>query len=118
HRGAPGSRRGPIQDRAGHTLMDDSGQGSGKPKMKDIAEVAGVSMATVSLVLNGKPGISEATRGRVLDASRELGYDVGRRLHETPETISVLIEHLPTSPTSDPFNRFVLASVEAEARRA
>jgi LacI family transcriptional regulator len=97
--------------------MHESGQVSGKPKMKDIAELAGVSMATVSLVLNGKPGISDSTRQRVIDASRELGYDAGRRMQETPETISVLIEHLPTSPTSDPFNRFVLASVEAEARR-
>lgn len=86
--------------------------------MKDIAEVAGVSLATVSLVLNGKPGISDATRGRVLEVARDLGYDAGHRLNGLPETISILIEHLPTSPTSDPFNRFVLASVEAEARKS
>jgi DNA-binding LacI/PurR family transcriptional regulator len=98
--------------------MHESEPVSGKPTMKDIADVAGVSMATVSLVLNGKRGISESTRQRVLETARDVGYDVGRRLNGLPETISILIEHLPTSPTSDPFNRFVLASVEAEARKA
>lgn len=98
--------------------MHDSAQGNGKPTMKDIADLAGVSMATVSLVLNGRRGISEPTRNRVLETARELGYDTGRRHNGVPETISILIEHLPTAPTSDPFNRFVLASVEAEARKA
>ena len=98
--------------------MDESAQGNGKPTMRDIADIAGVSMATVSLVLNGKRGISEPTRNRVLEVARDLGYDTGRRSNGSAETISILIEHLPTSPTSDPFNRFVLASVEAEARKA
>jgi LacI family transcriptional regulator len=98
--------------------MHDSGPGSGKPTMKDVADAAGVSMATVSLVLNGKKGISEATRQRVIDATTALGYDVGRRTADLADTISILIEHLPTAPTSDPFNRYVLASVEAGARRA
>ena len=33
-----------------------------KIKMSDIAKKAGVSIAAVSLVLNGKPGVSEKTR--------------------------------------------------------
>ncbi|MFV0364595.1 MAG: LacI family DNA-binding transcriptional regulator [Suipraeoptans sp.] len=44
-------------------------------KAKDIAEKLGVSTATVSLVLNGKPGISDKTREKVLRQIRELGYD-------------------------------------------
>jgi LacI family transcriptional regulator len=98
--------------------MHEPGQSIGKATMKDIADAAGVSMATVSLVLNGKGGISDATRQRVFETARDLGYDTSKRLNGRPETISILIEHLPTSPTSDPFNRFVLASVEAEARKA
>lgn len=87
--------------------------------MRDIAQAAGVSMATVSLVLNGKAGISEATRLRVTEAADALGYDtIARRTNGRPPTISILIEHLPTAPTSDPFNRHVLASIESEARRA
>ena len=42
--------------------------------IKDVAKRAGFSPATVSLVLNGKPGISESTRTRVLQAAAELDY--------------------------------------------
>ncbi len=42
--------------------------------MRDIAKAAGVSAATVSLVLNGKGEISGATRAKVLDVVAELNY--------------------------------------------
>jgi LacI family transcriptional regulator len=42
--------------------------------MKDIARLAGVSQATVSYVINGSNGISEAVRKRVLGAAEEVGY--------------------------------------------
>jgi LacI family transcriptional regulator len=49
-----------------------------RPRQIDVARLAGVSPATVSLVLNGRTGgnvrISLQTRERVLDAIRELGY--------------------------------------------
>lgn len=53
-----------------------------KVTAKQIAEQAGVSQATVSLVLHGKPGVSEAVRRRVLALAREAGYqpDPGRAL--------------------------------------
>jgi DNA-binding LacI/PurR family transcriptional regulator len=41
----------------------------------DIARQAAVSEATVSRVLNGKPGVSEATRAAVLTALDVIGYD-------------------------------------------
>lgn len=44
------------------------------PVIADVAELAGVSVATVSLVLNGKGNISEATRARVTEAAQTLGY--------------------------------------------
>ncbi|PSJ57619.1 LacI family DNA-binding transcriptional regulator [Pseudaminobacter soli (ex Li et al. 2025)] len=46
----------------------------GKPTIRDIAEAAGVSPATVSLVLNGKGEISGVTRARVLEAVASLNY--------------------------------------------
>jgi DNA-binding LacI/PurR family transcriptional regulator len=46
--------------------------------MIDVATRAGVSPATVSLVLAGKGRISESTRTRVLDAVRSLDYTVNR----------------------------------------
>ena len=44
-------------------------------KLADIAKQAGVSEATVSRVLNGRPGISEATRAAVLTALDVIWYE-------------------------------------------
>jgi len=44
-------------------------------RLADIARQAAVSEATVSRVLNGKPGVSEATRAAVLTALDVIGYD-------------------------------------------
>ncbi len=43
-------------------------------RLKDVAERAGVSTATVSRVLNGQGPVSEDARTRVLTAARELDY--------------------------------------------
>jgi LacI family transcriptional regulator len=43
--------------------------------VRDVAERAQVSAATVSLVLNGKGGISAETRQRVLTAAADLNYE-------------------------------------------
>lgn len=45
----------------------------------DVAEKAGVSQSTVSRALSGSSVITEATRVRVLEAARELGYFVDER---------------------------------------
>jgi LacI family xylobiose transport system transcriptional regulator len=42
--------------------------------LADIAAEASVSLATVSRVLNGRPGIADATRQRVLELLRDHGY--------------------------------------------
>jgi LacI family transcriptional regulator len=42
--------------------------------LKDIAEKAGVTSATVSMVINNKPNISAATRKNVLKIAQELNY--------------------------------------------
>ena len=46
--------------------------------IKDIAEQSGVSLSTVSLVLNNNPRISQATRDRVLKTIERLGYQPNR----------------------------------------
>ena len=43
-------------------------------KAKEIAKMVGVSEATLSLVINAKPGISDKTRTAVIQKLRELGY--------------------------------------------
>lgn len=46
--------------------------------IRDIAKLANVSYQTVSLVMNGKPGVSEATRKRILQLMDELEYRPNR----------------------------------------
>lgn len=40
----------------------------------DVAKASGVSSSAVSYALNGKPGVSEATRNKVLKVAQELGW--------------------------------------------
>ena len=42
--------------------------------LKELAEKSGVSIATVSNILNGKSNVSERTRARVLSIIEETGY--------------------------------------------
>lgn len=46
-----------------------------RPRLRHVAEVAGVSQATVSRVLNDRPGVAPSTRREVLAALHQLGYE-------------------------------------------
>ena len=48
----------------------------------DVSNKAGVSIATVSRVLNGNARVSLATRKKVLDAMKELDYTPNVRSEE------------------------------------
>ncbi|HST84810.1 MAG TPA: LacI family DNA-binding transcriptional regulator [Kineosporiaceae bacterium] len=53
-----------------------------RARLADIAIQAGVSEATVSRVLNGRPGVAESTRQAVLTALDVLGYERPARLKQ------------------------------------
>jgi DNA-binding LacI/PurR family transcriptional regulator len=62
------------------------GTASGRARLVDVAQRAGVSTATVSLVLRGRPGPSKATAKAVREAATDLGYRPDR-------TASLLARH-------------------------
>ena len=79
--------------------------GRGKPTMTDVARVAGVSQTSVSLILNRMAGarISDATRKRVVEAAREIGYEPpGSRRPYLAATernvIAYIVDEISTSP--------------------
>jgi len=47
---------------------------AGKTTIVDIAAASGVSVTTVSRILNDKPDVAEETRGRVLRVMQEIGF--------------------------------------------
>ena len=77
-----------ICDRLKSIAETQAAQPAGKDcfvmaKIKDVAKLAGVSTSTVSLVLNHKGYVSEATRAKVESAVEKLQYvpsEVGRNL--------------------------------------
>lgn len=73
-----------------------------KPKIEDVAKLAGVSPTTVSRVLNNRGYISDETREKVQSAMRDLNYfpnDVARSLFNKRSNLIGVI--LPT--TANPF---------------
>ena len=58
---------------------------------KELAAKLNLSAATVSMVFNNKPGISEATRYRVLSAARKYGYVYKARTGESASPFNKVI---------------------------
>ncbi|MFO8076387.1 MAG: LacI family DNA-binding transcriptional regulator [Egibacteraceae bacterium] len=82
--------------------------------LRDIAAAAGVSEATVSRVVNGKPGVGEQTRAAVLLALREAGYEgVGAARLPERGLLGVIIPEL-----DNPAFPLVAKAVEARLARA
>jgi LacI family transcriptional regulator len=75
------------------------------PTIYDVARVAGVSIASVSRVLNGRRNPREETRERVLQAVAELGFvpdGAARALSgRLKEVVGVVIRRVRWVPTSD-----------------
>lgn len=85
--------------------------------MLDVAALAGVGLATVSRVVNGKPGVSRGTTDRVLAAIEQLDYrhDVHasnlRRSDRKTATIGLVLEDV-----ANPFMSALHRAVEDSAR--
>jgi LacI family transcriptional regulator, repressor for deo operon, udp, cdd, tsx, nupC, and nupG len=55
-------------------MTENAEQARRRPTIDDVARRAGVSSAAVSFAMNGRRGVGEATRARILEAAAELGW--------------------------------------------
>lgn len=79
-----------------------------RAKLADLAAAAGVSTATVSRVLNSKPGVAESTRMSVLATVEALGFGVEPEQPETAGLIAVMIPELANPSFASFANEFAL----------
>lgn len=71
HSWSAGSENALHCQRGEMTSKDGRPQPTG---IRDVAHLAGVSVASASFALNGQPGVAEDTRQRILAAAERLGY--------------------------------------------
>ena len=87
-------------------------------RQREIAARAGVSVSTVSRVLNNVAGISEELQQRVRAAARDLGYVLNGAQPQGQLRSVALVSSLGSfEPRSSPFYMSVVAGIEAECRR-
>jgi LacI family transcriptional regulator len=109
----------PQQDQEDSEGIEGNGikQAKSRPTMQDVAQMAGVSLKTVSRVVNKEPLVNEETRVRVEEAIRALGFrrnDIARSLRQgqTSLTIGLVIEDI-----ANPFYAHLARGVEQVALR-
>lgn len=84
----------------------------GKITINDISREAGVSIATVSRVLNRKNNVSREAEARVLEAARRLEYPIPSAPAARPRLIAVVVPRL-----SNPFYNDILDGIQDVAAR-
>jgi LacI family transcriptional regulator, galactose operon repressor len=87
-----------------------------RPTMRDVAEHAGVSLKTVSRVINGEASVTPATAERVTASIAELGFErndlaASLRHGRSSQTLGLVIEDV-----ANPFYSVIAQAVEAVAR--
>ncbi|MBO4889167.1 MAG: LacI family DNA-binding transcriptional regulator [Firmicutes bacterium] len=89
--------------------------------MKDIATRCGVSVATVSKALNGQTDIGEATRQKIIETAREMGYTANSaaRALKTNRTynLGIVFTDLANSGFMHEYFASTLTSFRLEAER-
>jgi DNA-binding LacI/PurR family transcriptional regulator len=93
-----------------------------RPTIDDVAARAGVSSAAVSFAMNGRPGVGEATRQRILAAAEELGWRPSAHARGLAQARAHAIGLLLARPVEqlevDPFFLRFLAGVERTLARS
>jgi DNA-binding LacI/PurR family transcriptional regulator len=93
-----------------------------RPTIDDVAARAGVSSAAVSFAVNGRPGVGEDTRRRILAAAEDLGWRPSASARALTEARSRAVGLLLSRPLDqlevDPFFVRFLAGIERTLARS
>jgi len=88
-----------------------------KPTIDDVARAAQVSKGAVSFALNGRPGVSAATRSRIMAAASDLGWSPSssaRALSTARSSaVGLVMARAPELLGADPFFPPFIAGVES-----
>jgi DNA-binding LacI/PurR family transcriptional regulator len=89
-----------------------------RPTIADIAQRAGVSKGAVSYALNGQPGVSEATRQRIMAIAREIGFNpnsAARALSKaSAKAVGLTLSRPARILSIEPFFMGLISGFEAE----
>lgn len=92
-----------------------------RPTMQDIARRAGVTKAAVSFALNGRPGVSEATRRRILAIAEELGWQPSSAARALSDgragSFGMVIDRPARTLGLEPFFMQLISGIQAELAR-
>lgn len=80
-------------------------------KVKDIAKKLNLSSAAVSLALNNKPGVSEATREMVRNAVKEMGGEALIKGESDKQSFLFLVYHKNLSHNESPYFSQLFADI-------
>lgn len=88
-----------------------------KVTIGDVAARAGVSKSAVSFVFNGRPGVGETAKQRILEAARELDWRPDARARalsrSRAQALGLIIRRDPELLSTDPFFPQFVAGVES-----
>jgi LacI family transcriptional regulator len=94
-----------------------------KTTISQIAEKCQVSVSTVSIVLNNKPGVSDTTRNQILQMAEQMGYEIRSKPRQGMlpsgelNTLGMLVKtDSEVLPPSNPFYSQIINGVDEACR--
>ena len=89
-----------------------------RPTIADIARRAGVTKAAVSFALNGQPGVSAATRERILAIARDIGFQPNSAARALSDgragAFGLIIDRPARTLGVEPFFTQLISGIQAE----
>jgi DNA-binding LacI/PurR family transcriptional regulator len=90
--------------------------GRRRPTIRDVAQRAGVSKGAVSFALNGRPGVADETRERILRIAEELGWRPNASARALSQrralAVGLVLARPPAQIGNDPYFGQLLAGME------